>query len=115
MAEVLPYRPTPASSRLSTLVKLVKKYGPEVLDQLNETLVQKARERKVLRGKKLRVDSTVVESDIEHPTDADLMADGVRAITRIVKQLRQAGVAVNRHFRDQTGPPSGKFEASPRC
>jgi len=86
----------------TTLVKLVKKYGPEVLDQLNETLVRKAKERKVLRGKKLRVDSTVVEADIEHPTDADLMADGVAVITRTVKKLRQAGVEIDKHFRDQT-------------
>jgi IS5 family transposase len=69
----------------TTLVKLVKKYGPDSLDQLNETLICRAKEQKVLRGKKLRVDSTVVEADIEHPRDADLMADGIRIITRTVK------------------------------
>jgi len=84
----------------TTLVKLVHKYGPEVLDRLNEELVLKAKEKKVIRGRKLRVDTTVVEADIEYPTDADLLADGIRAITRTVKQLQQAGVEVDKRFRD---------------
>ncbi|MCL5677166.1 MAG: transposase, partial [Firmicutes bacterium] len=41
----------------TTLVKLVHKYGPEVLDCLNEELVLKAKEKKVIRGRKLRVDT----------------------------------------------------------
>lgn len=69
-----PHQRVPDSS---TLVKLVKKYGPDVLDQLNEELLKKAREKKVLRGKKLRMDTTVVESDIHYPTDAGLLGDCV--------------------------------------
>lgn len=84
----------------TTLVKLVHKYGPDVLDRLNEELVLKAKEKNVIRGRKLRMDTTVVAAGIEHPTDADLMADGVRAITRAVKRLRQVGVEVDKHFRD---------------
>ena len=48
--------PVPHST---TLVKLVRKYGPEILDQLNETLIQTSREKKVIRGRKLRVYATV--------------------------------------------------------
>jgi IS5 family transposase len=86
----------------STLVKLVKKYGPDTLDQLNEELVRKAREKKVIRGQKLRMDTTVIESNIHHPTDAGLLADGVRMMTRVVDQLKEAGASVSKHFRDQT-------------
>jgi IS5 family transposase len=94
-----PHQRVPDSS---TLVKLVKKYGPDTLDQLNEELLHKAREKKVIRGHKLRMDTTVIESDIHHPTDAGLLADGVRIITRIVHQLKQAGAEVSARFRDQT-------------
>ena len=86
----------------TTLVKLVKKYGPELLDELNRQLVDKAREKKIVRGRKLRVDTTVVESDIDYPTDADLMWDGVKALTRAVKQLRRAGAVTAKRFRDHT-------------
>lgn len=94
-----PHQRVPDSS---TLVKLVKKYGPDVLDQLNEELVRKAKEKKVIRGQKLRMDTTVVESDIHHPTDAGLLADGVRMITRMVGRLKKAGANVSARFRDQT-------------
>lgn len=94
-----PHQRVPDSS---TLVKLVKKYGPDVLDQLNEELVRKAREKKVIRGQKLRMDTTVVESDIHYPTDAGLLADGVRMITRLVDRLKESGVNVSARFRDQT-------------
>jgi IS5 family transposase len=94
-----PHQRVPDSS---TLVKLVKKYGPDTLDQLNEALVQKAREKKVIRGQKLRMDTTVVESDIHHPTDAGLLADGIRMVTRLVERLKEAGATVSKHFRDQT-------------
>jgi len=77
----------------TTLIKLTQKYGPEVIKELNATLLQKLKERKVIRGKKLRMDTTVVESDIHYPTDASLLSDGVKAITRIVTKIKKAGIA----------------------
>jgi IS5 family transposase len=59
-------------------------------------------EKKVLRGRKVRVDTTVVEADIHYPTDADLLADGVRVVTRTVRQLQQAGIAAGVRFRNVT-------------
>ncbi|MDI6825429.1 MAG: transposase [Bacillota bacterium] len=61
----LPPRPT-------TLIKLVKRCGPETLRELNELLVQNAREEKLIRGRKLRVDTTVLPADIRYPADAGL-------------------------------------------
>jgi len=53
----------------TTLMKLTKKYG-DIVEEINRPLLQKAKEGRVIRSKKVRVDTTVVESNIHHPTDA---------------------------------------------
>ena len=45
-----------------TLSKLTRKYGPDIVHELNRLLVQQARERKLVRSRKLRVDTTVVQA-----------------------------------------------------
>jgi hypothetical protein len=57
-------RPVPHPT---TLVKLVRRAGPNTVGQLNSALLGKLREDKLLRVRKLRVDTTVVEADIDHP------------------------------------------------
>lgn len=91
----------------TTLSKLAKRYGDETVKELNDKLLDVARERKVLRGKKLRVDTTTIESDIHHPTDASLLADGVRVITRTVKQLQEVGAVVVNRIRDRARSVKG--------
>lgn len=91
-----------AVSHSTTLSKLTRKYGPEVLHELNQLLVQQARARKVLRGRKLRVDTTVIQAPIEYPTDIGLLADSVRVVTRTVRHLQAAGAAVRTAFRTRT-------------
>jgi len=54
----------------STLMKLTKRLGPGLLEELNAELLSLAVERKVLRSRRLRVDTTVVEADIRSPTDS---------------------------------------------
>jgi transposase, IS5 family len=61
----------------STLVKLVRRAGLEVIEQLNQALVVKLAADKLLGARKLRVDTTVVEADIDSPTDADLLEQAV--------------------------------------
>jgi len=68
---------------------------------LNQLLLQKAREQKIIRGRKLRVDTTVVESNIHHPTDAGLLQDGIKVITRTVKKINETGAAVRTRFQDR--------------
>jgi len=46
-----------------------------------------ARENGVAKGRKLRVDTTVVETNIHYPTDSSLLGDGVRALTRVMKRV----------------------------
>ena len=82
----------------TALIKLRKKYGTIVHD-VNRLLIDRARERKVVRGRKLRVDTTVVPSDIHYPTDAGQLADGVRVITRLARRIQAAGMVVGTTFR----------------
>ncbi len=86
----------------TTVSKLTRKYGPAVLQDLNHLLMGKAREHKVLRGRKLRMDTTVIEAPIEYPTDIGLLADAVRVMTRTVNQVQTAGAAVRTAFRNRT-------------
>jgi len=64
--------------------------GPEVLKQIHERLVQIARDKRVTAGRRMRVDTTVVETDIHHPTDSTLLGDGVRVLTRKITQVAGA-------------------------
>jgi len=73
----------------TTLIKLTHKYGADTIGALNDALVLKLKEGKVVRGKKLRIDTTVVESNIHYPTDTGLLTDGIGVITRVVSKLKK--------------------------
>jgi IS5 family transposase len=91
----------------TTLLKASKRYGDEIVKQLHELLIQKLDAEKVLKRRKLRVDTTVVESDIQHPTDATLLQDGVRVITRIVQKIRKVASHAAQGFEDRTRQVKG--------
>jgi IS5 family transposase len=86
----------------TTLIKLTHKYGADTVRSLNDALVLKLKEGKVIRGKKLRIDTTVVESDIHHPTDTGLLNDGIRVITRVVSKLKKAVPGIGSRFVKHT-------------
>jgi transposase, IS5 family len=92
-------RPVPHPT---TLVKLVRRAGPEVIEQLNAALLAKLAAGKLLRGRKLRVDTTVVEADIDHPTDADLLEHAVRKLGGLVRRIKGRGAASRTRFRDRS-------------
>jgi transposase, IS5 family len=75
---------------------------PETLQAVNEFVVKAAVDLGLEDGKKLRVDSTVVQTDIHHPTDNTLLWDTVRVITRLVGQLDQAVRRGLKGFRNRT-------------
>src|SRR6266446_8196955 len=76
---------------------------PAVLQFINELVVQAAVELGVEDGKKLRVDTTFVQTDINHPTDSTLLWDVVRVVTRLVGRLAEAlGRRRIKGFRDRT-------------
>jgi len=86
----------------STLIKLTNGPCQGVSEEIHDALVKELVERKLLRARKLRVDTTVVEANIHYPTDVDLLADGVRVITRTIRQLGHVGVEAVGKFRDVT-------------
>jgi transposase, IS5 family len=90
----------------TTLNRWAKVITPATLEAIHERVVQLARERKVTRGRKLRVDSAVVETAIHHPTDSSLLADGVRVISRLLRRAKTvlgAGTDLgNEAFRTRT-------------
>jgi len=91
-------RPVPHPT---TLAKLVRRAGPEVIEQLNQALLAKLAEGKLLRARKLRVDTTVVEADIDYPTDADLLEQAVRKLGGLVRRIKARGAASRTRFRDR--------------
>ena len=72
----------------TTLIKWANLLQPETLEQLLAHIVGLAQQLKVTRGRKLRTDGTVVESNIHSPTDSSLLADGVRVLSRILGRAR---------------------------
>jgi transposase, IS5 family len=74
----------------TTLIRWAKQIGSETVVSLNERVVELARSLKVSRGRKLRVDSMVVETNIHHPTDSALLADGVRVLSRLLRRAKKA-------------------------
>jgi IS5 family transposase len=103
----------------TTLVKLVRRAGPEVVGQLNSALVDKLATDKLLRGRKLRVDTTVVEADIDYPTDADLLEQAVRKIGGLVRRIKARGTASRTGFRDRSRAAGRRGDGCgswpPRC
>ena len=85
----------------TTLVKLVRRAGPEVVEQLNAALLDKLATDRLLRARKLRVDTTVVEADIDYPTDADLLEQAVRKLGGLVRRIKTRGAASRTRFRDR--------------
>lgn len=86
----------------TTLIKLTHKYGEDTVRALNDALVLKLKEGKVVRGRKLRIDTTVVESDIHHPTDTGLLTDGIGVITRVVSKLKKVVPCIGSRFVKHT-------------
>src|SRR5262245_53976492 len=74
----------------TVLIRWANTVGPETLQALNDRVVQLARSLKVTRGRKLRVDTTAVETDIHFPTDSGLVGDGVRVVSRLLRRARVA-------------------------
>lgn len=80
----------------STLIKLTHKYGEDSLKELHNALITGLKTKKVIRGRKIRMDSTVVESDIHYPTDATVLTDGIRRMRSIVHKIPNAGLRLGR-------------------
>jgi IS5 family transposase len=76
--------------------------APEVVAQLHQRIVAMARDAQVVEGRRMRVDTTVVETNIHYPTDSSLLGDGVRVLTRTMKQVTAIAGAVGATLRDRS-------------
>jgi IS5 family transposase len=74
----------------TTLIRWANTIAPETIQALNDRVVQLARSLKVTRGRKLRIDTTAVETDIHFPTDSGLIGDGVRVVSRLLRRAKAA-------------------------
>jgi IS5 family transposase len=74
--------------------------GPEVIQQLHQRMVELAVENQVVQGRKMRVDTTVVETNIHYPTDSSLLGDGDRVLTRLMKKVTVIAGAVGTKLRN---------------
>jgi IS5 family transposase len=86
----------------STVRKLTRRLGAEVVHQLTRELIGKARREKRFRPRAARIDSTVVEADVRYPTDAGLAADGIRALAREGRKLAAKIGAKRTAVRDRS-------------
>jgi len=85
-----------------TMGRLARQLGPEAIAQLHRRTVEIAVEKQVVAGRRMRVDTTVVETNIHYPTDSTLMGDGVRVLTRVMKKAATAAAEAGVKFRDRT-------------
>ncbi|MGH9669464.1 MAG: ISNCY family transposase, partial [Terriglobales bacterium] len=85
-----------------TLGRLALAVGPDVVATLHQRVVAIAQEAKVVAGRKMRVDTTVVETNIHYPTDSSLLGDGVRVLTRLMKQVTAITGTAGATLRDRT-------------
>jgi len=72
----------------SNLNKWALLIQPDTLHAFNERVTAIATSLKVTRGRKLRTDGTVVETNIRYPSDSGLLADGVRVLSRTLKRAK---------------------------
>ena len=80
----------------------IKSLGEETWEAIHRELVGYAKRQGLEKGRKVRIDSTAVETDIHHPTDSSLLADGIRVITRWLSQGKELTPQPDYRYSDHT-------------
>lgn len=86
----------------STLKKIARRCGPGAVEGLNDALLEKAANNKVLRTDRVRADTTAVPADVGYPTDSGLLARGVIRMVALVAALPSLGLASRTRMRDRS-------------
>src|SRR5258707_2989762 len=73
-----------------TILKIARALGPEVIEQLHRQVVEVAKRAGVTHGRRFRIDTTVVETNVHYPTDSTLLQDGVRVLTQSMQRAERA-------------------------
>ena len=85
-----------------TLARIGQAISGEVVAELHRRLVELAQEKGAIKGRKMRVDTTVVETNIHYPTDSSLLGDGARVLTRTMKRIEKQAGKLKRPVRNRT-------------
>jgi len=85
----------------STLEKITSRCGQGAVDQLNEVLLKKGHEKKLVKLDKVRADTTVVPANVKYPTDSGLLAKGVSRLVVLAGRLKAMGLAPRTKVRDR--------------
>ena len=98
-----------------TILKIAKALGPEVITDLHQRVVDVAKRAGVTHGRRFRIDTTVVETNVHYPTDSSLLQDGVRVLTRTMQRASQtlgdARAVVRNRLRSVTSSVPGHRSA----
>jgi transposase, IS5 family len=86
----------------TTLMKITTRCGQVAVDGLNEALLAKAVEAKVLKTNRVRADTTVIEANVAYPSGSSLLAKGVAKMAATAKKLRAMGLATRTKLADKT-------------
>ena len=73
-----------------TILKIARALGPDVIEQLHRQVVEVAKRAGVTHGRRFRIDTTVVATNVHYPTDSTLLQDGVRVLTRTMQRASAA-------------------------
>lgn len=83
-----------------TMIRINHAVDPETLRRVFDHVVAEAKRRKVTRGRRMRVDTTVVETGVRYPLDSGLCEDVTRVACREMERVRAAGLPVPDTFRN---------------
>jgi IS5 family transposase len=73
----------------SVLAKNIKMIGPKTWEEVNRLLLGWAKQENLEKGRQVRIDCTVVKTDIHAPTDSSLLFDSVRVLSRMLEQAER--------------------------
>jgi len=76
-----------ATPDFTTFSRTLALLNPQITGQIHQRVVGLAREQGVAQGRKLRSDTTVVESNVHYPTDSWLLGDGIRVLSRSLQRI----------------------------
>jgi transposase, IS5 family len=76
--------------------------GPHTVEQIHERIVKITQNKGLIEGRRMRVDTTVVETNVHYPTDSSLLGDGVRVLIRTMKKVRKITGEAGARLRDRS-------------
>ena len=86
----------------SVLCKNIKAISPKTWEAINRRLILFAKDEGIEKGREVRIDCTVVESNIHAPSDSTLLWDSVRVLARMLKKAKDLIPRSGIRFQDHT-------------